>query len=100
MPGALRDDADSRTAWLLLCWIAVWGFRGQPQPFYGKRRCEVLAGSLPAEQPILPLEQVQGMTVGDRPGTHRLRDTSKEYHKGYKQQYHKMLSSFYPNDYG
>ena len=66
----------------------------------GKRRCEVLAGSLPAEQPILPLEQVQGMTVGDRPGTHRLRDTSKEYHKGYKQQYHKMSSSFYPNDYG
>ena len=39
--------------------------------FIGKRRCEVLAGSLPAEQPILPLEQVQGMTVGDRPGTHR-----------------------------
>ena len=42
---------------------------------YGKRRCEVLAGSLPAEQPILPLEQVQGMTVGDRPGTHRFWDS-------------------------
>ena len=35
-----------------------------------------------------------------RPADDRLRDTSKEYRKGYKQQYQKMLNSFYPNDYG
>jgi hypothetical protein len=54
----LRDGADSRIEWLLLCWIATWDRRGQPQKRFYRKAVDCRA--LDATSPTRPKPTVCG----------------------------------------